>query len=365
MTRLKKRTNGTKRTGEKREKTKLTTSSFGGITVTKTKQAVILEGFLLDCNSPDAESLTITVDCTALLGDRYLQLIGELEDLLSEMDIVYAKREVRGRSLKGAYRRHLLEDAVQRTRRLTFIPYPGKVVNVPGNLRRSLYYEINRRCIILQRQKIGRKHRVVYLLPFDKAPDMMLFVDGLNKEIADVNKELERLSETEVPKVLAILDRYGVDGHVYAFHDLHKFSINPRPVRLDPNIIDNIVEERYRIHLSQLSEEERRGFELLREELESQRVTLVREAVANLTTQINYVASQLLGAIKRKPERAKQELRRIAELADSAGLSAIRVNVISPLLSAVDNPEKASELLGSKDLVEGVNLRARALIESL
>jgi len=333
--------------------------------IVTTKPSVILEGFLLDVNSPDAESLAITVDCTALPGDRYLGLIGELEDLLSEMDLAYAEREVRGRSLKGAYRRHLLEDAVQRTRRLSFIPYPGKVVNVPGNLRRALYYEINRRCLILQRQMLGRKHRVVYLLPFDKAPDMMLFLDGLNKEIADVNKELKRLSETEVPKVLTILDRYRVDGNVFSFHDLHPFSINPRAVRLDPSIIENLVEERYRVHLAQLKEEQRRGFELLRTELESQRRTLVRQAVDNLSSQITYITQQAIGALKKRPERAKQELQRIKDLANSAGLKAISDSVIDPLIGAIENPERVEAILGHKDIMQGVNLRVKALIDSL
>lgn len=330
-----------------------------------TKPTVILEGFLLDVNSPDAESLTVTVDCTALPGERYLALVAELEDLLSEMDLVYAVREVRGRSLKGQYRRHLLEDAVERTRRLTFIPYPGKVVNIPGNLRRSLYQEVNRRCLVLQRQKLGRKHRVVYLLPFDQAPEMMLFVEGLNKEIADMNKELRRLSETEVPKVLAILDRYRVDGHVYAFHELHDFSINPRAVRLDPNIIDNLVEERYRVHLANLKDEQRRGYELLRTELESQRRTLVRQAVDNLTTQISYITSQMIGAVKKRPTTAKRELQRIKELANSAGLRAISDSVIDPLLDAIENPERVQELLGHTDVVQGVNLRVKGLLESL
>lgn len=326
---------------------------------------VILEGFLISVNSPDAESLGITVDCTALPGDRYLALIRELEDLLSEMDITYAEREVRGRSLKGQYRRHLLGEEVERTRRLTFIPYPGRVVNVPGNLRRALYYELNRRCLVLQRQKLGRKHRVVYLLPFDKAPDMMLFVDGLNKEIANINRELKRLSEAEVPKVLTILDRYGVDGHVYAYHELHGFSINPRPVRLDPMIIDNLVEERYRVHLSQLKEEQQRGYELLRTELESQRRTLVRQAVDNLSSQISYITQQMVGAVKKRPEAAKRELQRIKDLADSAGLKAISESVIDPLLVAIENPEKVQELLGHTDIVQGVNLRVKGLIDSL
>jgi len=281
------------------------------------------------------------------------------------MDVAYAEREVRGRSLKGAYRRHLLEDAVQRTRRLTFIPYPGRVVNTPGNLRRALYYEINRRCLVLQRQRLGRKHRVVYLLPFDKAPDMMLFLDGLNKQIADVNKDLKRLSETEVPKVLAILDKHGVDGHIFSFHDLHEFRINPRAVRLDPSIIDNLVEERYRVHLAQLKEEQRRGYELLRHELETQRRTLVRQAVDNLSSQITYITQQAVGAVKKRPERAKQELRRIKELAESAGLRAISEAVIDPLIGAFDQPEKVEEILGHKDIIQGVNLRVKALVDSL
>lgn len=315
-------------------------------------------------NSPDSESLAITVDCTALPGDRYLQLIRELEDFLSEMDRGYSQRQVRGRSLRGRYRRHLYGQEVLRTRRLSFIPYPSRVANLPGNMRRGLYFEVNRQCLVLQRERSGRRRRVVYLLPFARAPELMVYVDNLNKEIQDLNKELERLRETEVKKVLAILEKYGV-GHTPVASRLHGFSVNPRPVRLDPAIVEGLIEERYREQFTRLKEEERRGYDLLRRELENQRRTLIAQAINNLRAQIESIASAVLGAQKMKPQRAKAELQRLKELAESAGLAALSAAVINPLIEVVDSPEKAEELLGSKDLVEGVSLRTQGLIDSL
>jgi len=326
------------------------------------KKGVVLEGFLLDLNSPDSESLAVTVDCSDLAGERYLALIRELEDRLSEVDKSYAERAVKGRSLKGRYRRHL---SGLRTRRLTFIPYPSRMVNVPGNLRRSLYQTVNRECLSLQRETLGRRHRVVYLLPFTRAPDFMLYVDRLNKQITALNKELETLRRTEVEDVLKILDTYGVNGETSVPTRLHGFSVNPRPIRLDPTIIEELVEQRYKAQLVNLREEERRGYELLRQELETQRRTLVIEAVNNLRDQLEAIASRIVGAKKINPAHAKTQLQRLKEIAESTGLTALAESVITPLIQAIDDPEQTEALLGNKDPTKGVSERTQALINSL
>jgi len=328
------------------------------------RPTVILEGFLLDVSSPDSEALSITVDCTRLSGERYLALIRELEDVLSEMDRAYAEREVRGRSLRGRYRRHLVADRTVRTRRLTLIPYPSNVVNLPGNMRRSLYQEVNRRCLVLQRDVYGRRRRVVYLLPFAQAPELMLYVDELNKELEKLNEELRKLRQSEVPKVLSTLDKYGVQDPLFQWvekvpTELHEFSISPRPVRLDPSIIDQLPAVK-----EHLEEEKQRGLQLLREELETQRRTLVTEAITNLRRQIEAIASALAEA-RRKPEYARAELERIRTLAESAGLRALNTAVIDPVIEAIEHPEKREELLGSTDLVQGISLRTKGLIDSL
>jgi len=327
------------------------------------RPTVILEGFLLDVSSPDSEALSITVDCTRLSGERYLALIRELEDVLSEMDRAYAEREVRGRSLRGRYRRHLVADRTVRTRRLTLIPYPSNVVNLPGNMRRSLYQEVNRRCLVLQRDVYGRRRRVVYLLPFAQAPELMLYVDQLNRELEKLNEELRKLRQSEVPKVLSTLDKYGLKNETFPYYDvpteLHEFSISPRPVRLDPSIIDQLPAVK-----EHLEEEKQRGLQLLRVELETQRRTLVTEAITNLRRQIEAIASALAEA-RRKPEYARAELERIRTLAESAGLRALNTAVIDPVIEAIEHPEKREELLGSTDLVQGISLRTKGLIDSL
>jgi len=328
------------------------------------KEPVVLEGFLLNCSSPDATSLAITVDCTKLRGNSYLVLIRELEDALSEMDRSHAERESRGRSLRGRYRRHLAGKDILRSRRLTLIPYPSNITNRVGNLRRELYYAINRVCLDLQREQTGRKHRVIYLLPYSKAPEMMILLESLNKEIDEINGELTQLRELEVPKILAILHKYELNEGTIP-DSLHSFDLNLRPVRLDPNIVEEIVETRYREQFSRLKETEQRGLELLRQELEEQRRTLVTAAIEKLRKQIEAVASRMIGTKKWSPKTAKEDIQRIREIAESTGLGALARTVLDPLVAVIDEPSKAEEILGSRNVVEGINGRIQGLLASL
>lgn len=330
-----------------------------------TKTTVILEGFLINVSSPDSMSLAINVDCTALRGDKYLALIRELEDALSRMDQSYTERSVRGRSLRGHYRRHLMGPSIMRTRRLTFVPYPSKMINRPGNMRRNLYYELNANCLNLQRETIGRRHRVTYLLPYVRAPSMMLYIEGLNREIRKINDELLHLKKQEVSKVLKILDKYGVDGNIAIPERLHEFSLNLRPVTLDPQIVEDLVEHKYKEQFDRLREGEKQGLELLQQELDRQRRILVTEAIEKLRRQLESIASRFIGTKKFSPKQARQDLERLKEIAESTGLSALATTAIDPLIQIAENPEKAEELIGNKDPVQGVSMRIQGLIESL
>lgn len=322
------------------------------------KEPVVLEGFFINVSSPDASALAITVDCTNLMGQSYLSLVHELEDVLSEMDVTHAERASRGRSLRGNYRRRLSGKDVTRSRRLTFIPYPSRQVNIAGNLRRELYIGLNRYSLDLQRVQEGRKHRVLYLLPFAKAPDMMILIESLNKDIDKLNEELTWMREHEVPKALAVLERYGVEPDEEVPTSLHRFSLDLRPIRLDPNLVSNLIEKRYR-------EEERRGIELIRKNLEDQRVTLVTGAIEKLRKQTEAIASRMVNQKRFSREGAKKDIQRLKEIADSAGLKALSQAVLVPLALAVDDPAKAKELLGSVNVVEGVNERIQGLLRSL
>jgi hypothetical protein len=329
---------------------------------------VILEGFLLSASSPDATSLAINLDCTGLQGETYLRLIAELEDHLSTLDQIYSdpKRRTRGRSIRGRYRRHLAGRDVMRSKKLTFVPYPSRIVNSVGNLRRELYQGLNRECLDLQREVVGNKHRVIYLLPFARAPAMMLLIDSLNTDIAQLNEDLTAMREREVPRIIAILEKYGVD-----FFDqsqipstLHDFSVDLRPVRLDPSVIEDIIEERYKEQFSRLKAEEQRGLGLLRVELDRQRVELVTKALEKLQLQIEAIASRMARA-KFSQEQARIDIARIREIAESTGLNALATQVLDPLSEVINEPGRAQEVLGTQDVAAGVSLRIQGLINSL
>jgi len=331
----------------------------------KAKEVVVVEGFLLSVASPTEDRLAILVDASKLSWREYRDLILRLQAQLAEVDDIYKKREVRGRGLRARYRRISWRGEVSRKRVLNFIPYPSRFANVLRAMRRDLYAEINSQCLVLQMLKLGAYRRNVYLLPYSRAPSFMAYIEKENGVIKELNEEVKEFRETpyfaDIRNTLeeAGLDVSVLDVEVY----LSPISVDLTPLRLDPTVIEEFVESKYKEVFERISEEERRGLEALRRELERKRRELVVKSIENLRDQVNGVVKRMLA--RKRLKRVKEDLERLRDLAADVGLKAVAVNVISPLIDVVENPEKADEIFGTTDLTEGVDGRIRGLISSL
>ena len=333
------------------------------VTVAKMKP-VVVEGFLLNCHTPTEERLSVTFDCSDLPWPKYRDMIIKLQDLLAEIDDAYKKREGRGRSLGARYRRISYGDQVSRRRILRFIPYPNRFANVLRNVRREVYHEINMSCMILQSMKFGAYRHNIYLLPYPRAPAFMARVEEWNKTIDDLNREIMEFGETiYFRRIKNVLENAGLnpDG-LNDKPSIPKITVDLTPLRLDPQIIEEFVEDKYKRVFKKISEEERRGLEALQRELEKKRRELVVNAVESLRDQINGIVKRMLA--KRKLRGVKQELERLRSLASDVGLEAVASTVIDPLIETVENPERIEAEFGP-DVLAGVNGRISGLISSL
>ena len=326
---------------------------------------VVVEGFLLKVHVPTEGRLTVTFDCSHLTWQHYRDTIIKLQDLLAEIDEAYEEREGRGRSLGARYRRISCGNRVSRKRVLQFIPYPNRFANILRNVRRKVYREINLTCMVLQRMEIGAYRHNVYLLPYPRAPAFMTFLEKQNKTMKKLNQRIEDFRATEwFRRIWETLENAGLNPYEGLNGDpfLPEITVDLTPLRLDPTIIEEFVEEKYRQVFARISEEEKRGLEALKRELEKKRKELVVNAVEKLREQINSIVKQALA--KKKLKGVKKELERLRNLAVDVGLEAIASTVIEPLIECVDNPAKMEHEFGS-DVLTGVDGRIAGLISSL
>lgn len=326
---------------------------------------VVIEGFLLSVSCPTEERLSVLLDATDLSWSKYRNLIIRLEDELAEIDEAYKKRETRGRGLRARHRRISYGKKVARHRRLKFMPYPSRFANILRKMRRDLYFYINRECMVLQIMQYGAFKRNVYILPYPRAAVFMAYLEELNKTIRDLNSQIVDYRETgyytTVRRTLKNADlNYAVlDSEVH----LPKISVDLTPLRLDPKIIEELVESRYKESFEKISEEEKRGLEALRRELENKRRDLIIKSIETLRDKTNEIVKKIVSS--RKVKGAKQELERLRNLATEVGLEAVATSVLTPLVDVIEHPEKAEEVFGTTMLSEAVNGRIAGLISSI
>ena len=326
------------------------------------KKAVIVEGFLLSVSVPTEERLSVTVNASKIGWDRYRRLIYTLQDHLAVIDDAYKLRETRGRGLGARYRRISQR---RRTRVLKFIPYPSRFANVLRTVRRDLYFEVNARCLVLNMMHFGYFKRNIYLLPYNQAPAFMSYVEEQNKEIENLNKEIEEFRKTGYfSDIRDILSESGLDPNVLnGGVKIPKISVDLTPLRLDPSVVEEIVETKYKKVFEKISEEEKRGLEALRRELENKRRELVVKSIESLQSRINAIIKNIVA--KKKLKDVKKELERLRSLASDVGLEAIANTVINPLIEVTEDPSKAEEILGTTDISKEIDGRIAGLIKTI
>jgi len=217
------------------------------------KKAVVLRGIHVSVHCPTEERLMVQLE--GLSPDKFRKLAVALEDYFLVVDDAFKETWVKGRGWKGRGRR---VTAKSRVRVLRFSPFPSRFSNILRTVRRNIYCELHKQCVVLEGTQL----------------------------------------------------------------------------------------------------------ELLNRELERQRQELVIKAVENLRQNIQSIVKRIISQKKLDSKKAKKELARLRNIAVDVGLESLAISVIDPLTQVVENPERATELLG-KDIPAEIDGRIKGLLESL
>jgi len=325
------------------------------------RKAVVLRGIHIAVHSPTEERLTVQIQ--PLSPDVFRSLAADLEDWFLVVDDAYKETYVKGRGWKGRGKR---VSPKERRRVLRFSPFPSRFSNILRSVRRNIYVEIRRNCLVLEGEKYGGYRQNIYILPYANAPAFMNKIQAQNKEIDELNKKIEKFKETGYfTDLKEILAKHKIRITLNGEWKIEHLTIDATPLALEPTTVKEMVEKDYQVLFKRLEEDERKGLEALHDELERKRKELVVKGVENLQGKIETIVQKIVGTKKLKAKTVKQELEKLRRMAVSVGLEAVASTVIDPLGEVVENPEKAMEVFGTKNLSKGINGRIKGLLESL
>lgn len=325
------------------------------------RKAVVLRGIHIAVHSPTEERLTVQIE--RLSPDAFRSLAADLEDWFLVVDDKYKETYVKGRGWRGRGKRISQKS---RIRVLRFSPFPSRFSNILRTVRRDIYVEIRRNCLVLEGEKYGGYRQNIYILPYANAPAFMNKIQAQNKEIDDLNKKIEKFKQTHYfADLKAILQKHNVRITLNGEWKVEHLTIDATPLALEPTTVKDMVEKDYQKLFKRLEEDERKGLEALHEELENKRKELVVKGVENLQSKITAIVQKIVATKKLRVKSVKEELEKIRRIAVSVGLESVASTVIDPLSQVVENPEKAMEVFGTKNLSEGINGRIKGLLESL
>jgi len=291
----------------------------------KSAKRIIVEGFLLDFNVPSEDLLNISVDVTGIpdFKRRYLAFRDDFLELLHEVSVAYAKSEnLRGRGVKASYSRLI---AGKRTKHPTvwrFSPYPSRFGNVLTTTRRKWYESLDSNTVIISRTAT----RNVYLLPFDKVPVFMADKQKLNSEIEDLQMNIKAYEQTDDYKrvINFVQKKMGIKFEPRPA-TLHSIVLSYYPLKLHPQVFEEFLAERWKGAVQKMDEEEKRGLEEIRSELERTRRELVMRSIDDMQSRLGELMKYLTTVTSMKltakqAKSLKQKLQNVQELAESVGV---------------------------------------------
>jgi hypothetical protein len=319
-----------------------------------------LNGFIVDVRTVSESNLELEVDASSIPWEEYRKLVDELGDVLSEVDERWSARSrlVRGRSVRGRFRRVTAED---RRRILRFSPLPSSYSNILKNTRTYMYGLVADNCLVLE--QVGT--RKVYLLPRPMAPLLVEGVDKINREVIEpLRKNITEFKDGEdYLKIEQLLFRHGIDPTVLrtAPFNVGDFIVDVLPVDFGYSVNGDDVYDKIR------REETRRGLDLLKAQLSRKHREYALNAVSDITKRIVDLASGI--ELRRRTHDLEGKLDALKEICDSLGLSDISEKVIAPLRQIVqvragERADLTEKLFGTRNLKEAVEdtLKASAQV---
>jgi len=296
-----------------------------GEKMAKTKSQVVVEGFLLDFNVPSEDLLNISIDVTGIrdFKRRYLLFRDEFLELLHEIDVAYAKRtNLRGRGVKASYSRLITGKRTKHPTVWRFSPHPSRFANALRTVRRKWYESLAMNTVVISRTAV----RNVYLLPFEKAPDLMVNKQKLNNEIADLQMNIKAHEQTDYyRKVMDFVnEKMGIKFEPNPAR-LHGIVLSLHPLRLHPKVFEEFLAERWKEAVKDMDDEKQRGLSEIQTELERTRRELVQRSIEDLQTRLGETMKYLttVAALKltgKEAERLKGKIKDVQSLAESVGV---------------------------------------------
>jgi hypothetical protein len=271
-----------------------------------------LRGFLVSLHCPSEEVLSVTIDCSELPPATYLQLVQQLQDLLSEVDERYAMDEVRGRSVRARYRRVSID---QRLRLLKFSPFPSRALNKIKYVRAKAYDLLHDHCVVISSVESLYYRDNVYVLPEDRAEEFANAVDRLDRELDEARRIV---AEHDLSDIELLLSRYGLE--------LPRRDFRVPPIRIDLLPID----------MTYAIEEWATKSPTVRQLLVRKQEEMVRGAVEALKRRLEPILRAMEGEMT--IAKLEERLKEIKKLAEGLGLKALAETVIEPLIVATKDP---------------------------
>jgi len=316
-----------------------------------------LNGFIVDVRTVSESNLELEVDASRIAWEEYRKLVDELGDVLSEVDEKWSARSrlVRGRSVRGRFRRVTAED---RRRILRFSPLPSSYSNILKNTRTYMYGLVADNCLVLE--QVGT--RKVYLLPRPMAPLLVEGVDKINREVIEpLRKNITEFKEGEdYLRIEQLLFRHGIDPTVLrtAPFNLGDFVVDVLPVDFGYSVNGDDVYTKMR------RTETVKGLELLKAQLARKHREYALNAVSDITRRIVDLASG------RRSHDLEGKLGALKEICDSLGLGDISERVLKPLkeimgVRASEREDLTEKLFGTRNLKEAVENALKAFAQVL
>jgi vacuolar-type H+-ATPase subunit H len=308
---------------------------------------VLISGFLTNLDCPSEERLAVHVDLSGLAGYRHMEWVGELQDILRNVDTDYRKEKLgkeekngnqmlhRGRSVRVRY----VKDGQGQQRKVaSFQPYPSMIVNHFKELRRKVYDALNENCLILQEERIGRMKRKLYFLPANLASEIMNRVEELNNLLEALKIDVKEFEASQrFDAIKAHIKETGFQLNSQNT-DMSAIKISPVPLSLSKDFFQqyleeekkkavNEVDEKKTRTLTELEERRKRGLSALEKEVQRKREEMLdslkhdlQEKFASTITLAEEAVKSILSGERSASKTAAKRYDKFIELVESVGV---------------------------------------------
>ena len=301
-----------------------------------------LELYVPDLNIPSEESLFYRVEITSLKDpDRWIR---GLEDILSDIDSAYAKRERRGgKRINVAYAKVPQERGADiRHRVARFIPYPLSLVNRVKRLRSESYQVLQPYMItheVKARNESGEFLKKEHYIARENLLPSFSAITELNSEVVDaqIRKMMDEFEQSKDYERIFSYVSSTLGERTVPHKLLPQVSLSVNPL--------GVFTESYRKFLS---EKKRQAIEAA----DLKRIELLRRVEDEASQKREEVIQAIDSDLR---DRLREVVSRLAELAEAGRASKNSVRAIAR------KTQQLSNLAGSLGLSDSINTHVRVV----